>query len=135
MAECIPLYEAGKPITAIAEVAVTGCRFVAISDPKKGPTIDGGLSSTVEGGNVVVSPAAADSAPFGVAAHDAAADKLVPVFTSGFCVPVTASGAITAGQELECDTLGRVKTYADGNKVGLALDSAADGAQCLVKIY
>lgn len=135
MGECVPLYRPGSQLTAYAEAAITGCRFVAISDPKRGPVIDGGLDTGVTGGNIVVSLAGADAAAVGVASDDCAIGKLVTIFTSGYVVPVTASGAITAGVELELDTNGRVKVYADGIKVGMALDTAADGALCLVKIY
>jgi hypothetical protein len=133
--ECIPYYEPGDQITAHCEAAVVGKTFVAISDPRQGPA-GGGLSTTGEGQNVVVSTCAADGKPLGVAAHDAAIGKKVGVIGGpGFIVPVTADGAITAGDEVEVGANGKVKVFDAGIKAGLCLDTVADAADAMIKLY
>ena len=50
--ECIPYYEPGERITGHCETAVTGKRFVAVSDNiQSGP----GLNTGTAGGNIVIS--------------------------------------------------------------------------------
>lgn len=128
--ECIPLYEPGRAITAEAEAAVTGKRFVDITDPmSSGP----GLSDTAEGGNIVCSHATAGGKAIGVSSYDAAIEGKFYVITGGV-VPVTADGAITAGQEVEVGTAGKAKTRAGtGTRAqGVAINSCADGEDCFV---
>jgi hypothetical protein len=97
--EAIPYYTPGDVITAYATAAVTGKRFVKISGNRQaGPA----LNTSTTGGNVSVNHATAAGRIFGVAAYDAAQDTLVPVHkTPGSIVPVTASGAIAAFEEVE----------------------------------
>lgn len=112
--ECIPYYEPGHQITAHAEAAVTGKRFVKISEPKQGPA-SGALSTTSEGQNVIVSHCPAKERATGVAAHDAAKDAKVGVLaTPGFVVPVTADGAVSAGEDVMVGTAGKAAKVAGG---------------------
>jgi len=134
--ECIPYYEPGSRITAHCEAAVTGKRLVDISDPVQAGGAGQGLSTSIAGGNIVVSPATAAGLCIGVASHDAAAGKKVTVIlNAGAVVPVTALGAITAGDEVEIGAGGKVATQNAGRAVGRAFSSAADGADCAVLIY
>lgn len=129
--EAIPFYEPGQRITAHCEAAVVGKRFVDISDPaQSGP----GLSSTAEGGNIVVSPASAGGLVLGVASYDAAIGKKVAVILGGV-VPVVADGNVTAGQQIEVGTDGKAKTRTTGLAVGRALESASSGADVPVLLY
>lgn len=105
--DLIPYYEPGSRITATAELAVTGKRFVAISDPKE--VASAALADDAGGGNVVVSPAGSGVRGFGVACMDAAQGaKVTIIATPGAVVPVTAGDAIVAGDELQITTGGKV---------------------------
>lgn len=121
--ECIPYYEPGGRLTAKCEAAVTGKRFVDISDP---------LSTD---GNIVVSPATAKGMALGVASHDAAEKARVTVLVGNFVVPVTASGTIEPGEEVQVATGGKAVKFSDGLKVGRALAKATDGTDCKVLLY
>lgn len=122
--ECAPYYEPGSRITAEAEVPVTGKRFVAISGNKQ--TTDPAAQST-DGGNIIVSPCGAGLRGLGVAVMDAAAGAKVPIITSpGTVVPVTAGGSITAGDELQVTTGGKVVTI--GAAAHAALNTGVVGS-------
>lgn len=121
--ECIPYYEPGFRLTAKCEAAVTGKRFVDISDP---------LSSD---GNFVVSPATAKGMALGVASHDAAIGARVTILTAGFVVPITASGTIEPGEEVQVGSEGKAVKFTDGRAVGRALAKATDGKDCKVLLY
>ena len=130
--ECIPYYEPGTRITGHARAAVVGKTVATISaDTQSGP----GLSTTAEGGNIVVDTAAARAKGVGVFSHDAAKDEKVTVLCSPMVVPITASGAITAGDEVQVGAAGSVVTYSDGAKIGRALATAADKEDAMVKLY
>lgn len=118
---CQPLYAEGRNITGRASAAVTGKRFVAIS----GNATDG---------IPACSPATAAGRIFGVAGYDGAAGETFPVIRKGV-VPVTASGAIAAGDEVEVAAAGKAATHAAGVAVGEALFDAADGADAFVALY
>lgn len=134
MGECVPYYEPGRQLTAHCEAAVTAKRFVDISDPRQGPA-GGALSTTAEGQNIVVSHATAGGQAIGVSAYDGAIGAKTGVLaTPGFVVPVTADGAISAGNEIEVGTAGKAKAKNTGKVVGVALDDAADGADAMVKL-
>ena len=133
MGECVPYYEPGAAITATCEDAVTAGRFVHISDPKEGP-VDNALSSTTEGQNIVVSHATAGGTAIGVSAFDGAIGAKIGVYTApGIVVPIIADGAITAGDLIEVGTAGKAKLANTGKVVGVALDTAADGAVAMIK--
>lgn len=114
MAEYLPLYKPGQAITLKASATIVGGRVVAIS------------------GDGTVATAGADSVAWvGVAAQDAATNDNITVYSGGvqYCV---ASGAITAGDAIECAAAGAVATAASttfATHLGTALKSAADGAK------
>jgi predicted RecA/RadA family phage recombinase len=134
--ECIPYYEPSDRITAHCEANVTGKCLVDISDPVQAGGIGQGLGggTPVTGGNIVVSPTAAGGMTIGVAGHDQVAGKKVPVIQEGI-VPVTAGAAITAGQEVEATATGKVIPQDTGRAVGRAYGSAANNADCPVRLY
>lgn len=114
MAEYLPLYKPGQAITLKASATIVGGRVVAVS------------------GDGTVATAGADSLVWvGVAANDAVTNDNVTIYTGGvqYCV---ASGAITAGDQIECAAAGAVATASGttyATHVGTALKSAADGAR------
>lgn len=120
--DAVPYFDPADVTTALAEAAVTGKRFVAIS----GPRVDG---------LVQVSPTANLGPAYGVAMRDAGAGAKVGVAHVGVW-PVTASGAIAAGDLIAADAVGRAKTAAGAGTVilGVALDDAADGADVPVRL-
>lgn len=129
--ECIPFYEPGARLTASCEAAVTGKRLVDISDPiQSGP----GLSSTSEGGNLVVSHATAAGKVLGVASHDAAIGAKVTVICEGV-VPIKAGGNIATGAEVEVGTNGQAVTLDSGKAVGRCLSAATSGADAMIRLY
>ncbi len=134
--ECIPFYEPGSRVTGHCEAAVTGKRFVDISDDRQGPVAGAGLGTNTDGGNIVVSHASAGGNAIGVSSHDAAIAKKVTILGAGFIVPVTADGAINSGDEVMVGATGKAKAWATGNRVvGRAWDDAADGAPAMIQVY
>jgi predicted RecA/RadA family phage recombinase len=130
---CIPFYEPGKSITCQASATVTGKRFVAISGNRQsGPA----LSTATDGGNYLVAPAGAGVRAFGVSGHDAASGEKVKVRRgSGWVLPVTAGGTITAGAEVECDSVGRAIALASGKALGIATTGATSGNDAEIALY
>lgn len=129
--ETIPYYEPGQRLTAECEAAVVGKTFVDISDDiESGP----GLSLTAEGGNITISTATEDGIALGVASHDAAIGKKVTVIVGGV-VPVTASGAIADGAEVQVGPTGKALTFTDGRAVGRCLTTAANGEDAMILLY
>lgn len=118
MAEYIPIYKPGQALTLKASAAITGRQVVAVS------------------GSGTVAPAgAASTASVGVAGFDAATNDNVTIFAGGV-QEVVASGAITAGDPVICGANGTVVTSATppaGQQVGVALTTAADGANVRVQ--
>lgn len=131
--ECIPYYEAGARITAHCEAAVVGKTCVMISnDRQSGPA----LSTSADGGNIVVSTATAAGRILGVASHNAAIDEKVTVLTQpGIVLPITAAAAITAFQQVEVGALGKVTPLAAGVAIGVALADAAINTDAQIKLY
>lgn len=142
--ECIPYYEPGTRITGHCEKAVTGKRFVDISDDiQSGP----GLSATAEGGNIVIELATAKA--LGVASHDAGEGEKVTIIRGPTVVPVTAKEAISAGEEVGVGEKGQaVKAVASSGKeieegkpdfkvapVGRCLADVAEGKDAMVALY
>jgi hypothetical protein len=113
--------------------AVTGKTFVRISANRQaGP----GLNTSTSGGNVTVAPATAAAKPFGVASYDGAVGDIIDIQTApGRVVPVTASGAIAAGAQVEVGTGGVVVTLASGIAVGMCLSATTDGNDAQIKLY
>lgn len=122
--ECIPTMEPGDRFTGFCEAAVTGKRLVKVSDPKK--VASQALSSTTDGGNIVVSPCGAGEAAIAVAEYDAAINTLVPCLRGTKHVPITSGAAVTAGDVVMSDATGRVVPFALGN-------TPAEGAALPVK--
>src|SRR5262245_44709391 len=132
--ECIPYYDVGEDVTATAEAAVTGCRFVSISDPWEGPP-RAGLSTTTEGSNVRMSHAPAGTRADGVASYDAAAGKKFYCIRGNKVCPVQAGAAIANGAEVEVGTNGQAITLASGKAVGKAWDDIASGEIGPIALY
>lgn len=122
----VPYWDEGTSITCVASEAVTGKRFVTIT----GPRVDGKPAV----GHVV---GAAGVRALGVSGYDAAEDADVLVYSApGIVVPVTAAEAIDAGDLVYSDADGKaVDTQPAGALVaGIALDDAAIGADCPIKL-
>lgn len=129
--ECIRYYSPGQDISAYVGSAVTGKRFVKVSANRQaGPA----LNTSTSGSNITIAPATAAGAVFGVAAWDGAVADIVDVRRGGV-VPVTASGAITAGDRVEVATGGKAATLASGIAVGYAVSGAADGEDAQIALY
>ena len=100
----------------------------ASSDVKKGQVVV--ISDDME-----VAPAsAASAAVIGVAMFDAKAGEPVSVETEGL-FRLTASGAITAGAQVESAAGGKVATKGDTvtKVIGIALNTASNGGEVFVK--
>jgi hypothetical protein len=131
--ECIPYYEPGSNLTAQAEAAVIGKRLVSISDDIQGNTE--ALDPTDDGGNIIVSHAAADAIILGVAAYDAGIGSKLVVITAPRIVPVKSAANITAGNEVEVATAGQVIPQDDGKAVGLCLADCTSGDDAMIMLY
>lgn len=143
--ECIALYDAAADVPVHAEAAVTGCRFIKVSDPQQGPAL-GGLSPTAEGSNIVVSHCGAGEKAFGVSSYDSPiGDKLYAV-RGHKIVPVLAGAAINAGDRVSSDANGKaipfVMPASSGNAEtlaipavnGVAVDDIANGAKGFIAL-
>lgn len=144
---CIALFDEGADVTCQAEAAVTGCRFVKISDPAQGPAL-GGLSSTSEGSNLVVSHCGAGEKAFGVSSYDADAGSKLYAVRGHKIVPVLiGAGGVSAGQKVMSDANGKAVAYdppalsgnaedlPDGPHIlGIAVDDAAADAKGFIAL-
>lgn len=114
MADYLPLYKPGQAFTSQASATITGGQLLIVS-----------------GSGTVAPSSAAAATAVGVAAFDVASGAKVTVFAGGI-QRVVASGAITAGANVEPATAGKVATHTNGTNdayvVGVALTTAADGA-------
>lgn len=133
--ESIAFYDSGEDVTAFCEAAVTGRRFVAVSDPKK--VASQALSSGVDGGNIVVSPCGAGAKAFGVATYDAAINALVPVMRGHKIVQVDSGAALTAGDQVMSDATGRAITWVTAaseanSRLGIVLNSPTAAGQVAI---
>lgn len=150
MADIIPYYEPAERLTGEATAAITAGRFLIVSgDLLSGPDIPAtaqiGASDPVDGGNIQVAHAAANGPAIGVSLADAADGDKVMILCVGV-VPMTADGAISAGDEIMVGSTGKPKTYAaptlSGNsealpevvKVGIALNDAISGGTAMIKL-
>jgi predicted RecA/RadA family phage recombinase len=119
--EAVPLHLPGDEITCHAGAAVTGKRFVKISGARVNDCYR-------------VAPCTAAARAVGVASRDMASGSKVMCFTEGI-IPVTVgTGGVTAGQEVESDGTGQAITLASGKSLGVAMDDAAAGADCPIKL-
>lgn len=124
MADYSPIYLPGRAFTSTASA-----------------TIVGGQALVVSGSGTVGPSAGASAKVVGVAAMDAASAATVTVFGRGTIHEGTASGAITAGDQLVSAATGAVSTIAaasgavagDINNarsvIGVALTTASDTAK------
>ena len=122
----VPFWDEGNTITCHASEALTGKRFVHVSAPRTdgNPTVDHSVG-------------AAGKRVLGVTARDAASGEKVSVYSApGLVMPVTTAEAISAGALVYSDADGKaVDTQPTGALVaGIALDDAADGADCPIKL-
>lgn len=133
--ECVPYYEPGNAISAQADSAITGKRFVDIADDMT--SNPNALSGSADGGNIVVAHATAGGQALGVSSYDApaAGDALYVLCGQGFVVPVTADGALSAGQMVEVGTAGKAVVQGTGRAVGRALADAADGDDAVIFLF
>lgn len=123
--DLIPFKEEGERVTCTPSAAVTGKRFVSISGDKNAD------------GTYTIAPTGAGGKVFGVACWDAGIGAKVTVITvpSGMHVPVTASGAITAGTSVKSGAAGvAVAATAADKAYGICLSGAADGADAIIQL-
>jgi hypothetical protein len=135
---CIPLFKPGNDITVRTTEAVTGKRFADIGgNIQSGPTITSvNLPATFDGGNIQAKICEAKKRAIGVFAYDRAEGESVEVLRgSGVVLPVTAGGAITAGEEVEVGAEGKVVKLNAGVAVGKAYTTAANNEDCFVSLY
>ncbi len=135
---CIPMFKPGQDITGHTTAPVVGKTFANISgNIQSGPTITSvNLPSSYDGGNFQVATCAVKLRAIGVFAYDRAEGEPVPIIRgSGTILPVTAGGAITAGEEVEVGAEGKAVKLAAGVAVGKAYTTAASGEDCFVSLY
>lgn len=109
MAEYLPLYTPGQALTLKASAAVAGGQVLEVT------------------GAGTVGPAGAASVKtVGVAGFDAAVNDNVTIYAGGVQL-CTASGAVTAGDQVAAAAGGKVATGTTA-VIGIALSTAADGA-------
>lgn len=140
-----PLFEPGQKITARITAAVTAGRFVKPSGNfEGGPLLDVSTpTGPLTGGNLMkVATCGAGQQAIGVAGTDGAADgDVIPVLNGpGLVVPMTAAGAITAGDKIMSDASGRATTWVTAaseanNALGVAISGAADTATVYVRLF
>ena len=123
MAEYIPVFEPATAVTLTASATITGGQLVEVS------------------GDGTVGPAGAGSSKYvGVAGHDAVSGGRLVVWPRGMVHESTASGSVTAGNQLVTAAAGKVAAVAavttptagdvtsTRGLVGIALATAADAA-------
>lgn len=126
MGNITPVWDPADTLTCLAEDAITGGRFVAIS----GPPVNG--NPTV--GTAGAAAAGLTATVVGVALEDAAIGATLTVATEGVW-PMTAGGTITAGDKVKADSTGRaITTVAVGVSHGYALTDSTVGLEVLVKV-
>lgn len=122
MPACVPFRETGTRSTGTATAPVTGGRFLVITGDQ---LPDGTLA--------VAHPSAAGARPVGVAAYDAPAGGKVGIIRGkGTVLPVTAGAALTAGQDVQVDAVGRVVPVTGGVPVAYTEDAATPGGTARV---
>lgn len=120
MAEYVPLYMPGEAITLPASATITGGQLLIVS-----------------GSNTVAPSSAATHSWIGVAAFDAVSGDQVTIYCEGV-QKLTASGSITAGQNVEAAAAGAVAAHTNGtndfNVVGVALNTVTNGQTVFVSV-
>lgn len=133
--QCTPYHEGGPAVTGKASAAVTGKRLVKVSADRDASVL---LNTSSGGGNIKVAHAtAALNTHFGVAAYDAAINTKLKVWLKGvgLILPITATGAIAAGVEVEAAANGTVSTKTSGVPIGLAVADAVDTGDAQILLY
>jgi hypothetical protein len=120
------------PLTFQAGGTVTGGRFVTITGSETGY---GTLVTTTTGGNITGVHSTAAARTSGVARYDVASGAKGGLIRGGNIVQVTASAAITKGDEVEVATGGKSVTLASGVAVGRAITTGSTDALHYVLIY
>jgi Uncharacterized conserved protein (DUF2190) len=127
--DLIPYFRPGQDVTGLCTAAVTGKRFVKISGNRtSGP----GLSATAEGSVYRIAQAVSGDRAIGVSKYDAPINGMTGIARGGI-VPVTAGAAVTAGQEVQSDALGKAIPLAAGKSLGVAM-SGVGGADLDVEV-
>jgi predicted RecA/RadA family phage recombinase len=130
--ECIPYKRPGDDVTAIANVAITGKRCVAIVAAKTALTE--GLSASSDGNLYKVGAPTAAGPVFGVAKYDAASGAKVGIVREGI-VPIRCSAALTAGQEVQVAADGTVIPLAAGKAIGYACNTHSINTDAEIALY
>ncbi|MBT2273883.1 capsid cement protein [Rhodococcus qingshengii] len=124
--ECIPFYSPGLDLTVQVTAAVKGKTFLNIT----------GAFDPVAGTVAKANTAAAAGLVIGVASRDAASDARVAVIRGpGRIVPVTAGGAIAAGDEVEVGAGGKAVKLASGKAVARAWSAGVNNGDVAVSLY
>jgi predicted RecA/RadA family phage recombinase len=138
--EAIPYKRPGEDVTGYATAAITGKRCVQISGAKTNEKGEGLATVTTGGGAYRIalpSGAGANGGAgkwiFGVAKYDIAANKWGGVIREGI-VPITTSGALTAGQGVQVAADGTVVVLSTGVLIGYACDDCASGADAEIAL-
>jgi hypothetical protein len=146
--DLIPYKRPGDEVTGYAVAAITGKKCIQIAAAKPvGEKAEGnpGLvpSGTPTGGGgsyrcahpiAAGANGGAGKMIFGVAKYDQPViGKLFGIIREGI-VPITASAAITAGQEVQVVGDGSVVPFSTGTPIGTACDDCAVGADCEVAL-
>lgn len=123
--EAIPLFRPGSDVTCLTTAAVTGKRFAGISATRDTTT-----------GLLKVATCTAAARALGVFAYDAASGARVPVIAGpGTIIHVDCGGTITAGAQVEVGASGKAVVLASGVAVGHALETGANNAEVLIRLY
>jgi hypothetical protein len=139
--DLIPFKLPGDEVTGVATAAITGKKCVQITAAKPAG-YSGTLAATADVGHLyqVGHPGAGGRALgagkriFGVAKWDAPVGGKVGIAKGGI-VPITCSGAILAGSEVEVAADGSVIVLASGIAIGLALNDALLGSDAEIDLY
>lgn len=111
-----PHFLPGHDRTGVAQVAITGGRFVELAT---GVNAVEGLPQFRHG--------AAAVRKYGVAAYDRAVGERLLVYRNG-CIPVEAGAALAHGQAVEADAAGRAVPLAAGVMLGYCEADTAQNA-------
>ena len=118
----IDVYEDGEDLTGRAVLAVTAKRFLKISGDRQGV--------------IAVAPADDGGRVCGVAKVDAPIGAVVAIARGNArVVHVTASGLLTAFDEVQVGAAGQAVTKSTGTAVGYVLTGAAAGTDAEVSLY
>lgn len=131
MATVLPYRGPVHGVAVQTTAAVTGGRFVAVSaNAAPGPA----LSRTALQKNIQVAHCGAGAMARGVASTDASASGVfLTAFDQG-TVPVEAGATLTAGQQVESDSVGRAIPLNTGKALGTVERDTASASLAPIKI-